>query len=353
MTRNDHGSKHAFVADKDDILTSMMNTMFSLMNPFADAVDDKPAIDRLSKLNEFGTNPGWLRALTYIPQDLPVNAPLVIVLHGCRQTAEGYDSGSGWSELADRHGFALLFPEQQCSNNRILGFNWFQPRDNSRDSGEPLSIMQMVEQVVGDHAIDRQRIFITGLSAGGAMTSVMLATYPEVFAGGAIIAGLPYGCADTIPAAYRSMQGGFGGPTAQQLATRLRDASDHDGPWPTISIWHGSSDDTVDPSNAEAILGQWLTLHDLPPMPTRTHVVDGYPRRVWKDAAGHVRLEEFCITGMGHGTPLKTGGRNGCGSSGDYMLDVDISSTHHIAAFWGLTRSRAANRAKPRTPSSS
>ena len=331
-------------------MIKLMTTMSNIMNPFADAGEDKPAIDRLSSLNEFGSDPGALRALTYIPEDLPENAPLVIVLHGCRQTAEDYDYGSGWSELADQHGFALLFPEQRVSNNWLLGFNWFQPRDNSRDSGEPLSIMQMVEQVIGNHAIDRKRIFITGLSAGGAMTAVMLATYPEAFAGGAIIAGLPYGCANTMPAAYRSMQGWLGGPTSRQLAARLRDASDYEGPWPTISIWHGSSDETVDPSNSEAILKQWLTLHDLSPKPTRTHVVDGYPRRVWKDAGGNELVEDFCITGMGHGTPLKTGGRNGYGSSGDYMLDVDISSTRHIASFWGLTQLGAANRTEPRTP---
>jgi poly(hydroxyalkanoate) depolymerase family esterase len=324
----------------------MINLM-SLMNPFAYMGEDKPSIDRLSTLVDFGTNPGSLRALTYIPEYLPENAPLVIVLHGCQQTAAEYDSGSGWSELADQHGFALLFPEQQRSNNCVLGFNWFEPSHNNRGAGEPLSILNMVEQVIGDHAIDRQRIFITGLSAGGAMTSVMLATCPEVFAGGAIIAGLPYGCADTVPDAFRSMQG-RGGPTAQQLAARLRDASDYDGPWPTISIWHGSSDDTVDPLNAEAILGQWLNLHDLPPMPTRTDVVDGYPRRVWNDTGGLEFLEEYRITGMGHGTPIKTGGCNGSGSSGDYMLDVGISSTRHIAAFWGLMRSGAAKRGQPR-----
>lgn len=317
--------------------------MADIMNPFAYMNNDKSSLDRLSELTEFGANPGSLRALIYIPEDLPENAPLVIVLHGCNQTSAEYDSGSGWSELADQHGFALLLPEQQRANNWLLGFNWFEPGHNSRGAGEPLSILNMVEQVITDHAIDRQRIFITGLSAGGAMASVMLATCPDVFAGGAIIAGLPYGCADTFSAAYISMQGLPGGPTAQQLATRLREASNYDGSWPTISIWHGSSDYTVDPLNAEAILGQWLSLHDLHDMPTRTHVVDGYPRRVWSDASGHELVEDYCITGMGHGTPLKTSGLNGCGSSGDYMLDVDISSTRHIAAFWGLSCSGAAN----------
>ncbi|MBS9405638.1 PHB depolymerase family esterase [Halomonas sp. TRM85114] len=291
--------------------------------------------DRLTHLNEFGANPGALNAKIYIPEDLPAGAPLVVVLHGSDQTAAEYDVGAGWSDIADRYGVALLFPEQQRVNNMTLGFNWFEPDDSHRGAGEPLSILHMVEQVVSDHGIDRQRIFITGLSAGGAMTSVMLATYPEIFAGGAIIAGLPYGSADTLSEALLRMQG-FGSPAAQQLETRLRNASTHEGPWPTLSVWHGSVDRTVDASNANAILGQWRALHDLEESPSSTHTVNGYPRRVWSDAEGRELIEEYSITGMDHGTPLKTQGKDCYGSSGDYMLEVNISSTHHIADFWGL-----------------
>ncbi|MGJ7456816.1 extracellular catalytic domain type 1 short-chain-length polyhydroxyalkanoate depolymerase [Halomonas sp. MA07-2] len=292
--------------------------------------------DRLADLNEFGSNPGALNAKIYIPEDLPADAPLVVVLHGSDQTAAEYDKGAGWSEIADLYGVALLFPEQQRVNNFTLGFNWFEPDDGHRGAGEPLSIMHMVEQVVSDHGIDRQRIFITGLSAGGAMTSVMLATYPEIFAGGAIIAGLPYGSADTLPEAMLRMKG-LGSTTAQQLETRLRNASAHEGPWPTLSVWHGSGDRTVDASNAKAIIGQWRALHDLEQRPSSTHSVDGYPRRVWSDAEGRELIEEYSITGMGHGTPLKTQGKNSYGSIGDYMLEVNISSTHYIADFWGLS----------------
>ncbi|TIL83807.1 MAG: PHB depolymerase family esterase, partial [Mesorhizobium sp.] len=117
--------------------------------------------------------------------DLPEAAPLVVVLHGCTQTAAGYDDGSGWSQLADQEGFTLLFPEQQRANNPNLCFNWFVPGDTKRNGGEALSIRQMIGAVVVEYGLDRKRIFITGLSAGGAMTSVMLACYPEVFAGGA------------------------------------------------------------------------------------------------------------------------------------------------------------------------
>ena len=291
---------------------------------------------RLSDLNDFGSNPGALNAKIYIPENLPADAPLVVVLHGSDQTAPEYDTGAGWSEIADQYGIALLFPEQQRVNNLMLGFNWFEPEDDHRDAGEPLSILHMVERVVADHGIDRRRIFITGLSSGGAMTSVMLAAYPEIFAGGAIIAGLPYGSADTLPAALLRMKG-LGSPTAQELETRLRNASVHEGPWPTLSVWHGSGDRTVAPSNAHAILEQWRALHDLEKRPSRTHTVNGYPRRVWSDAEGRELIEAYSITGMDHGTPLKTHGENSYGSSGDYMLEVNISSTRHIADFWGLS----------------
>lgn len=290
---------------------------------------------RLTELADFGSNPGALRARTYIPENLADGAPLVVVLHGCTQTAAGYDIGSGWSELADRHGFALLFPEQQRRNNLNLCFNWFTPEDSRRGSGEALSIRQMIEAAVTTYRIDPTRVFVTGLSAGGAMTAVMLATYPETFAGGAIVAGVPYGCASTIPQAFDRMRG-HGVPGEAELAMLVRDASDHVGPWPTISIWHGSEDATVHPVNAEAIVGQWRALHGVSAEPNRTEAVDGYPRRVWSDAQGRDVIEEYSITGMGHGTPLDTASEDGCGRSGAYMLEASISSTRHICQFWGL-----------------
>src|SRR5450756_2796036 len=147
-----------------------------------------PAFDHLTEVTGFGSNPGALRMFEYVPAD-PQPA-LVIVLHGCTQTAASYDFGAGWSTLADRHGFVLLLPEQQRANNANNCFNWFRAGDIKRGQGEAMSIRQMVEKMIVDHGIDRRRVFVTGLSAGGAMTSVMLATYPDVFAAGAIIAGL-------------------------------------------------------------------------------------------------------------------------------------------------------------------
>jgi poly(hydroxyalkanoate) depolymerase family esterase len=299
--------------------------------------------DRLADLPAFGSNPGMLRARAYIPNGLPAAAPLVVVLHGCTQTAAAYDHGSGWSHLADRHGFALLFAEQQRSNNANLCFNWFVEDDIKRDSGEALSIRQMIEAIVVDHRLDRRRIFITGLSAGGAMASVMLAAYPEIFAGGTIVAGLPYRCALTIPEAFDRMRG-HGMPSESQLASLVRAASDHDGPWPTISVWQGTADHTVHPSNAAAIVAQWRALHGIDDKPTLTQSVSGYPRQVWHDAQGREAIDFYSITGMGHGTPIATGGSGGDGTSGPFMLDVGLSSTFHIARSWKLTAEGGGRR---------
>jgi poly(hydroxyalkanoate) depolymerase family esterase len=109
--------------------------------------------------------------------------------------------------IADRLGFMLIFPEQQPANNPKNCFSWFLPGDTARDGGEALSIRQMISKAVEEFGVDRSRIFVSGLSAGGAMASVMLATYPEVFAGGANIAGLPYGSASSVQEAFEAMDG--------------------------------------------------------------------------------------------------------------------------------------------------
>ena len=159
----------------------------------------------LIEVTGFGANPGELKMFSFVPDELQPKPALVVVLHGCGQTASGYDLGAGWSSLAARYGFALLMPEQQASNNPNGCFNWFNPEDTARDSGEACSIRQMITRMVGDVGIDPHRVFVTGISAGGAMTSVMLATYPEVFAGGAIIAGLPFGVATNVREALSGM----------------------------------------------------------------------------------------------------------------------------------------------------
>jgi poly(hydroxyalkanoate) depolymerase family esterase len=299
------------------------------------------AVARLEEGHGFGSNPGNLRMFSYVPPDVADDPALVVVLHGCAQTAAGYDHGAGWSTLADRHGFVLLLPEQQRANNPNGCFNWFQPEDTRRDHGEAFSIRQMIETMVTSTGIDRRRVFITGLSAGGAMTSAMLACYPEVFAAGAIIAGLPYGAAGNVTDAFDSMSRSPSRPS-KEWGDLLRHGSwslghSHDGPWPRISIWHGDADRVVVPANAHEILKQWTDVHALPIGPSSETTVDGYLRQVWCDGAEQDVIEAYTISRMAHGTPLATGTAIGdCGVAGPFMLDVGISSSYRIAEFFGI-----------------
>ncbi len=284
---------------------------------------------------EFGGNPGALRMFRHVPDSTGPGAPLLVVLHGCTQTARGYDQGAGWSVLAERFGFALLAPEQSRLNNPNGCLNWFLPEDITRGGGEAESIRQMIAHMLDTHGLDASRVFITGLSAGGAMTSAMLAAYPEIFAGGAIIAGLPAGAANNLAEALAAMHraasrapGGWG--------RLVRAASPHEGPWPRVSVWHGDADATVAVSNLDAIVTQWREVHGLEDAPEED-VEDGAARRVWRDRRGAAVIEAWSISGLGHGTPIKPGdGDDASGEAMPFMLDAGISSSHRIAAFFGL-----------------
>jgi poly(hydroxyalkanoate) depolymerase family esterase len=312
----------------------------------------------LIEITEFGTNPGDLRMFSYVPENLQPAPALVVVLHGCGQTAAGYDLGAGWSTLAQQYGFALLMPQQQHSNNGQGCFNWFNPEDTTRGSGEACSISQMIAQMVNDHKIDAHRIYVTGLSAGGAMTSVMLATYPELFAAGAVIAGLPFGVATNVREALSGM---FQTPThpATELGDLVRNASDYKGPWPKLSVWHGSADRTVNPANANEIVKQWLDVHQLPAAPMSEGTVDGYPRQIWWNADGETIVESYTITNMAHGTPLGIADNDErYGAEGAFLIEAGISSSYHIANFFGLTErirplkasAKPASADAPKTP---
>jgi len=307
----------------------------------------------LVEVRDFGPNPGGLRMFKFVPQQLQQTRALVVVLHGCGQSAAGYNHGAGWATLAKHYGFALLMPEQQTSNNANGCFNWFNADDIARERGEAASIRQMIQRMSADHGIDAHRIFITGLSAGGAMSMVMLATYPEVFAGGAIIAGLPFGVATNVREALTGMRSSPA-RTSRKLGDLVRKASAHRGPWPKLSVWHGSADRVVHPGNANEIVKQWLDLHDLPAVPMAEANVDGYPRQAWWNRDGETLVESYVITGMAHGTPLGLADNDQrYGAEGAFMIEAGISSSYHIAKFFGLTSWIAEARkpaAKPAAP---
>lgn len=318
-------------------------TLFSLPHLLDDDDIGTEEGCRLSEVEHFGDNPGNLRLFQYIPRNLPPEAPLVVVLHGCTQTAAGYDRGSGWSWLAEREGFAVIFAQQRNENNPRRCFNWFRVGDIERDAGEAASIRQMVNFVSAAHRIDRQRIFVTGLSAGGGMTNVMLATYPEVFAAGAIIAGLPYRAATTVHDALQVMMEGSQRSPAER-GEEVRRASPFGAlvetrvaaRWPRLAVWQGLADDVVRPSNAMEIVKQWTNVHGLDELASEEDDFKGSRRLRWRDADGQVLVEAVAIEHLGHAVPIDARRADVHEQPGPHFADIGMSATEEIARFFGL-----------------
>lgn len=313
----------------------------------------------LREVSGFGSNPGNLRMFVYVPDGLPASRPLVVALHGCRQSAAAYDDETGWVKFADKWRFALLLPEQREVNNSRRCFNWFNGihaydwwfwaewgSDIDRDQGEALSIRQMIAKAQTDLASDPRRLFVTGLSAGGGMTAVMLAVYPELFAGGAIIAGVPYKCALRVGEALASCGVSLSGPatpmrdlTPSDWAGRVFSATSHRGPWPRVSIWQGERDATVNPAAARELVDQWTGVHGIDDRADIEETVSGYVRRAYRDAAGRDLVESYTIAEFGHAVPIDPGPNdNQCGVAGDFVLPARVCSSFYIGRFWGLDR---------------
>ncbi|XCM28759.1 PHB depolymerase family esterase [Streptomyces parvus] len=294
----------------------------------------------LERVTSFGANPGGLNMYVYRPAALPANAPVVVALHGCTQGAQVYSDNSGLNTFADRHGFLVVYAETTTVNNANKCFNWFQPGDTRRGQGEAASIRQMVAHATTAYGVDTGRVQVTGLSAGGAMTSVMLAAYPDVFAAGAVVAGIPYGCGTDVVSAFGCMSPGVD-RTPAAWAQAVRDAHPgFSGPWPRVAIWHGDNDATVAPRNADELRDQWTAVHGLGQTPDRTSTIGPNSTRRSEYLAadgGASAVEVNRVPGIGHGTPVDPGsGAEQCGATGTQHFIDSVCSSYWITRFFGL-----------------
>ena len=271
----------------------------------------------LAEVTDFGSNPGRLAMFLHVPPVEPKRgAPVIVLLHGCGQTAGRFAADTGWIALADRLGIPLVLPEQSGENNQGRCFNWFRPLHFRRGFGEALSIRQMVDTAVARFDSDPRRVFVAGLSAGGAMAAALLAAYPDVFAGGAIVAGLPVGAASSATEALARMADAEHGRTGDALAQRVRDAAPerYSGPWPLVSIWHGLADDVVDPANARLLADQWSAVHGITNA-TNTIEEDSARRTIWT-SANRPTVELWMLSDLPHAWPA--------------------AAVDRAARFWGL-----------------
>ncbi|CAN5907087.1 PHB depolymerase family esterase [soil metagenome] len=290
----------------------------------------------LTTVTGFGSNPGALNMYKHVPAGMPANAPLVVALHGCTQTAAAYES-AGWTALANTHKFYVIYPEQVSGNNSNKCFNWFESGDIGRGAGEALSIKQMVDKMKADYSIDASRVYVSGLSAGAFMTTVMAVTYPDVFAGAAPIAGGPYKCGIGTSGAFSCMSPGVDKTPAAWGDLARSGYSGYSGRKPIFSIWHGTSDTTVKPLNMTETMEQATNYLGVDQTADVSDTVGGFPHKVYKDGSGNAVVETYSITGMAHGTPVDPGtGASQCGTAGAYILDVNVCSSYYIGKFFGI-----------------
>lgn len=238
----------------------------------------------------------------YVPADCPGHGVSVIVmLHGGTQSVLDYAAGTGMNQLADRHRFLVVYPEQDARANPMRYWNWFRPEDQHPGKGEPALIAGITQQVISTYDADPESVFIAGFSAGAAMAIVMAATYPDVYAAAGVHSGLPYGAARDVPSAFALMRGA-GSPSPSDATLRV-----------PLIVFHGDQDAIVDVSNTGHIRHQRLGVDRPLHAPdgvnlTRGQVPGGhfYSRTTYADET-KVLLEQWIVHGAGHawfgGTP--------------------------------------------------
>jgi poly(hydroxyalkanoate) depolymerase family esterase len=297
----------------------------------------------LVQIRPFGSNPGNLKLMLYDPGNITEKAPLVVVLHGCTQMAKTCAEQSGWNKLAKRHQFYVLYPEQMVLNNPENCFNWYRAADQSRDKGEPGSIMQMITHLKKNKNIDSSRIYIIGLSAGGAMSSIMMAVYPEVFDKGGVMAGGPYKSAESVMKAGQSMMG-MVSKSPEDWGNLVREQNpDYKGAYPELVIFHGGIDPLVSTNNANQLIKQWINIHQ-----TDYQEDEHYQRfvdnedielAIYKNKNNDEIVRYYRIKGIGHSLPVDTGA---CptqgGKTGMFAINKGFHSTYWAASFFGLIK---------------
>ena len=229
----------------------------------------------------------------YVPSgftDQPL--PLVVMLHGCTQNADDFAAGTQMNTLAEAENCFVCYPVQRKSDNTSKCWNWFRPEDQQRGRGEPAIIAGITKEIIAQYRIDSDRVYVAGLSAGGAMAVIMAATYPDLYAAAGVHSGLDVGIAHDVMSALTAMKMGPVGPGAS--AARLADAI-------PLIVFQGDADTTVNPRNAEHIVARF-THADSPSSTERSTLPGGhaYTRKVFTDEQGAVEVEEWTVHGAGH-----------------------------------------------------
>jgi poly(hydroxyalkanoate) depolymerase family esterase len=268
---------------------------------------------------EFAGSEGGRPYKLYVPSGYSGKPmPLLVMLHGCTQSADDFAVGTRMNEVAEGEGFLVAYPEQIKAVNAHGCWNWFKPQDQARDRGEPALIVGIVRQIMRDFAVDPCRVYVAGLSAGGAAAAVLASTYPDIFAAAGIHSGLACGAARDLPSALMAMrQGRSSGPAGRRIAI-------------PVILFHGDGDKTVHPANADGIAEQSCVASGPPPIVSAGRSQAGMPftRAIHRDGQGRVMLERWTLHDAGHAW-------SGGDPRGSYTDPRGPDASREMARFFG------------------
>ena len=286
-----------------------------------------------------GPNPGMIDAFVHVPATLAEPPGLVVFLHGCEQGVPEIDANSGWTDAANELGFIVLYPSQRVTNHPLLCWNWYEPGDFGRDSGEAASIVALVGELVAQYGVDPNRIFVSGVSSGGFMATSLGGSYPDLFSGVSAMAGGPGACALGLSEGTGCMSG-TSDRTGEEWAARLTDNNNYEEPpeleWPQMLVWQGADDPFVDPANADELVEQWSALIGVDTVPD-VEIQAGNATSVaeYHDDAGDPRIVQLTVGAMGHGVAVDPAG--GCGASTTpFYFDAGLCAAMESAIYFGL-----------------
>ncbi|MEX1190609.1 MAG: PHB depolymerase family esterase [Brumimicrobium sp.] len=322
-------------------ITLLLGVTLFITSLFSNPARSNEIID----VDNFGENPGNLEMKMYIPEsvkhDSVSNIPLVVALHGCSQTLKNLMEGSGWNQLAEEHGFIVIYPMQKFINNTSLCFNWFKNKDISKNSGENGSIYNMVEYVTKNFSIDQQKIFIYGLSAGAAMSVSMMVNYPEIFNAGAIFAGAPHGIAKNGIQGMKVMLS-VPNKTSEQWGKEIPDY-DQKTNYPNLVVVHGEMDNVVSIQSSFELIKQWKYLKKVE---NNDRIEDQkfkgnekVQRISYLDSSKNENIIFYQIKGIGHEITVDEGAKeNQGGKANMYATNIGFYSTYYVAKDFGLLK---------------